>query len=73
MRVGFNGHADALRTILLGIFGAEEAFALATLTPGPSKSRRFIDGLRDGGYLNGSRKVDLSTEFAAARRLMGVS
>ena len=54
-------------------FGKAEVFALDNLNPGPSKFRRFIDGLRDGGYLNGSRKVDLSAEFAAARRLMGVS
>ena len=53
-------------------FGSAEVFALDNLNPGPHKFRRFVQNLKDGGYLDGSRKVDLSREFAAARRLMGL-
>ena len=53
-------------------FGTAEVFALDNLKPGPSKFRRFLDGLREGGYVGGSRKVDLSAQFAAARRLLGI-
>ncbi len=50
--------------------GAAEVFALDNLKPGPHKFRRFVEGLVAGGYLNGTRKVDLSAEFARAARLM---
>ena len=53
-------------------FGSAEVFALDNLNPGPHKFRRFVQNLKDGGYLDGSRKVDLSREFAAARSLMGL-
>ena len=53
-------------------FGSAEVFALDNLNPGPHKFRRFVDNLRRGGYVDGSRKIDLSGQFAAARRLMGL-
>ena len=53
-------------------FGAAEVFALDNLNPGPHKFRRFVDGLRSGGYVDGSRKIDLSAQFESARRLMGL-
>lgn len=53
-------------------FGSAEVIALDNLKKGPHKFRRFVDDLRVGGYVDGSRKVDLSSEFAAARRLMGL-
>lgn len=53
-------------------FGSAEVVALDNLLPGPSKFRRFVEGLRAGGYVDGARKVDLSPEFASARRLMGL-
>ena len=52
--------------------GSAKVIALDNLKPGPSKFRRFVDGLRDGGYVDGSRKIDLSAQFEAARRLMGL-
>jgi len=53
-------------------FGTAEVLALDNLKPGPHKFRRFVEGLRKGGYVNGSRKVDLSGEFARARDLLKV-
>ena len=53
-------------------FGSAEVIALDNLLPGPSKFRRFVESLRAGGYVDGTRKIDLSGEFAAARRLMGL-
>lgn len=53
-------------------FGSAEVVALDNLLPGPSKFRRFVESLRAGGYVDGARKIDLSAEFAAARRLMGL-
>lgn len=50
--------------------GTAEVFALDNLKPGPHKFRRFVEGLVAGGYVNGSRKVDLSAEFARAAKLM---
>lgn len=50
--------------------GSAEVFALDNLVPGRSKFRRFLDSLREGGYVDGSRKLDLSPQFEAARRLM---
>ena len=52
--------------------GSAEVVALDNLLPGPSKFRRFVESLRAGGYVDGTRKIDLSGEFAAARRLMGL-
>ena len=53
-------------------FGAAEVVALDNLNPGPHKFRRFVENLRAAGYVDGNRKVDLSAQFAEAKRLMGV-
>ena len=53
-------------------FGEAEVVALDNLNPGPHKFRRFVDGLVAGGYVNGSRKIDLSAQFAAAKKLLGL-
>ena len=61
-------------------FGTAEVVALDNLRPGPHKFRRFVEGLVAGGYASwegdaadaGARKIDLSSPFAAARRLMGL-
>ena len=54
-------------------FGTAEVVALDNLKPGPHKFRRFVEDLRKSGYVDGNRKVDLSVQFAAARRLMGIA
>ena len=51
-------------------FGDAEVRVLDDLTPGPSKFRRFVDGLLLGGYVNGRRKADLSASFARAGELL---
>ena len=53
-------------------FGTAEVVALDNLNPGPHKFRRFVENLRKDGYVDGNRKVDLSAQFAAAKRLMGL-
>ena len=53
-------------------FGTAEVVALDNLNPGPHKFRQFVEDLRAGGYVDGTRKVDLSGQFAAARNLMGL-
>ena len=53
-------------------FGTAEVYALDNLNPGGHKFRRFVDALKRDGYLNGSRKIDMKEQFAAARRLMGL-
>ena len=53
-------------------FGSAEVFALDNLNPGPHKFRRFVEGLRAEGYVDGNRKIDLSAQFAAAARLLGL-
>ncbi|HCG19532.1 MAG TPA: hypothetical protein DER26_00850 [Verrucomicrobia bacterium] len=52
--------------------GTAEVRVLDNLDAGPSKFRRFVDGLTAGGYVDGSRKIDLSDAIAAARRLLKV-
>lgn len=52
--------------------GTAEVIALDNLKPGPHKFRRFVDDLAAGGYVNGTRKVNLSAEFARAAKLMGL-
>ena len=52
-------------------FGTAEVVALDNLKPGPHKFRRFVEDLRKAGYVDGSRKVDLSAQFARAKALMG--
>ena len=54
-------------------FGTAEVVALDNLKPGPHKFRRFVEDLCAAGYVDGNRKVDLSAQFAAARRLMGLA
>ena len=53
-------------------FGTAEVVALDNLNPGPHKFRRFVEGLRAEGYVDGNRKVDLSVQFSEAKRLMGI-
>ena len=53
-------------------FGTAEVVALDNLIPGSHKFRRFVEGLRKGGYVDGNRKVDLSAQFARAKALMGL-
>ena len=53
-------------------FGAAEVHALDNLEPGQHKFRRFVENLRRDGYLDGSRKVDLSAQFTAAKRLLAM-
>lgn len=48
-------------------FGRATVHALDNLMPGPSKFRRFIDGLTEAGHLNGNRKIDLTDAFNRAR------
>ena len=54
-------------------FGTAEVIALDNLKPGPHKFRRFVEGLRKGGYVDGNRKIDLFAQFARARDLMDLS
>ena len=51
-------------------FGEAEVVPLDNLNPGPHKFRRFVEGLVEAGYANGRRKIDLTSQFAAARRLL---
>lgn len=53
-------------------FGSAEVKALDNLRPGQHKFRRFVEGLRQAGYVDGGRKIDLSASFARARALMGL-
>lgn len=52
--------------------GSAEVFALDNLSPGPHKFRRFVENLRAGGYVEGSRKVDLRPQFDAAKALLEI-
>lgn len=54
------------------MFGSAEVVALDNLKPGDHKFRRFVEGLRGDGYVDGNRKVDLSDQFSSARKLMGL-
>ena len=52
--------------------GSSEVIALDNLKAGDHKFRRFLESLVKGGYVGGSRKVDLAAQFAAAKaRLLG--
>lgn len=51
-------------------FGSAEVVPLDNLNPGPHKFRRFVEGLVEAGYANGRRKIDLTAQFALARRLL---
>ncbi len=50
--------------------GSASVHALDNLNPGPHKFRRFLEDLVDKGYVGGTRKIDLSVQFAAARALL---
>lgn len=52
--------------------GSSEVVALDNLNPGPHKFRRFVEGLVRDGYVGGRRKVDLSSQFAMAKTLLGL-
>ena len=52
--------------------GTAEVKALDNLLPGDNKYRRFVDALRRDGCIDGASKIDLSPQFAAAKRLMGL-
>ena len=52
--------------------GSAEVYALDNLKPGGHKFRRFLEGLKAEGYVEGSRKANLSGEFARARTLLGI-
>ena len=54
-------------------FGAAEVHALDNLKPGPHKFRRFIEDLAAVGHLGGARKIDLSEQFARARKLLKIN
>ena len=53
-------------------FGTAEVHVLDNLKPGPHKFRRFVEDLARGGYVDGARKVDLSEQFAQARKLLTI-
>ena len=53
-------------------FGSAEVTALDNLNPGPHKFRRFVEDLRRDGFVDGSRKVDLTGQFARAKALLGL-
>jgi mitochondrial fission protein ELM1 len=53
--------------------GSAEVFALDNLNPGPHKFRRFVEKLRENGYVEGNRKVDLTGEIGRAKELLGLS
>ncbi len=52
--------------------GTAEVHALDNLNPGPHKFRRFLEMLTAGGYVEGSRKIDLSKELARAAELLAL-
>lgn len=52
--------------------GGAEVFALDNLKPGPHKFRRFVEKLRQNGYVEGKRKVDLTSEIGRAKELLGL-
>ena len=53
-------------------FGTAEVRVMDNLNPGPHKFRRFVENMAADGYVGGNRKVDLSRQFAEARRLLGL-
>jgi mitochondrial fission protein ELM1 len=52
--------------------GSAEVYALDNLKPGLHKFRRFVETLRENGYVDADRKVDLSDEIARAKKLLGL-
>ena len=53
-------------------FGTADVRVLDNLKPGPHKFRRFVEDLARGGYVDGTRKVDLSEQFARAHQLLSL-
>jgi mitochondrial fission protein ELM1 len=53
-------------------FGSADVVVLDNLNQGPHKFRRFVESLQAEGYVDGSRKIDLTVPFAAAARLLGL-
>ncbi len=51
-------------------FGTAEVRVMDNLNPGPHKFRRFVEDLERGGYVNGTRKVELSEQFNHAKQLL---
>jgi len=51
--------------------GSAEVVALDNLKPGRHKFRRFLELLREGGYVDGRRKIDLSAQIGRAAELLG--
>lgn len=54
------------------MFGEAEVHVMDNLKPGDHKFRRFVNDMRRAGYVNGSKKLSLETEFTMARKLMGM-
>ncbi len=50
--------------------GTASVVALDNLRPGDHKFRRFVDGLRAGGHVDGNRKIDLTNAFRRAAELL---
>ena len=53
-------------------FGPSTVHVLDNLNPGPNKFRRFMEELVCDGHLEGSKKIDLSAQFARARVLLEI-
>lgn len=53
-------------------FGNAEVHVMDNLAPGRHKFRRFVESLERSGHVGSRRKVDLSAQFARARRLLGM-
>lgn len=54
------------------MFGTSEVRVLDNLKSGPNKFRRFVETLRESGYIDGARKIDLGAQFTRAREIMEV-
>lgn len=52
--------------------GKARVDVLDDLVENAGKYRRFVDSLAAGGYVGALRKIDLSPQFAAARRILGL-
>ena len=52
--------------------GAARVEVLDDLVGDGGKYRRFVSSLVEGGYVGGSRKIDLSAQFARAKELLGL-
>lgn len=52
--------------------GKAEVRVMDNLVPGPHKFRRFVENLARDGYVGGNRKIELSAQLDAVRRLLGI-